>query len=57
MDTKNIIVIVLLLTVVGIRIYQKYGKKNQGGSKKGGSQDSSMPASAGDDEYEPYSKK
>jgi Tfp pilus assembly major pilin PilA len=57
MDTKNIIIIVLVITVIGIRIYQKYGKKNQGGSSKGESQHSSMPASSGDDEYEPYSKK
>jgi hypothetical protein len=57
MDTKNLIVILLLLTVVGIRIYQKYGKKNQGGGDKGRNPGSSMPSSSDDDDYEPYSRR
>ena len=56
MEKKDILILLLIFSVAGIRLYQKYGKKNQekpGNSNKSGSSFSSM----NDDGYEPYSKK
>ena len=56
MDKTEAILISLAFSVLAVRLYQKYIKKNQGkpGSfTKTGSSFSSLK----DDDYEPYSKK
>ncbi|HZY25895.1 MAG TPA: hypothetical protein VFE71_08730 [Bacteroidales bacterium] len=58
MDKKQIFIFAALLLVVGIRLYMKYIKKNQGNigsdTKQSGT---SFPSSSKDEDYEPYSKK
>jgi hypothetical protein len=58
MESKDILVIVLVITVFGISIYRKYMKKNKPGQykQKPGHTGSSF-SSVRDDDYEPYSKK
>jgi hypothetical protein len=56
MEKKDIIILLLIFSVAGVRLYQKYGKKNQEkaeNTNKSGSSFSNM----NDDGYEPYSKK
>jgi Tfp pilus assembly major pilin PilA len=55
-DTIEIILLSAVLTVLGVRLYQKYIKKNQGKTGDGTSSGSSFSSSSHDD-YEPYSKK
>jgi len=57
MNTFSIILISVAFAVVGIRLYQKYVKKNQGKPATGRTTDSTLSYSAKDDDYEPYSKK
>jgi hypothetical protein len=57
MDSKNIIVIVLILAFIGLRLYQRFGKKGQKEGGKGKTSGPSMQSLAGDDDYEPYAKK
>lgn len=57
MERTEIVLLSIALAFVGVRLYQKYIKKNQPGSGKKGITGSSFPSSAGDDDYEPYSKK
>jgi hypothetical protein len=57
MDSKNIIVIVLILAFIALRLYQRFGKKGQKEGGKGKTSGPSMQSSAGDDDYEPYAKK
>jgi Tfp pilus assembly major pilin PilA len=57
MDTIEIILIAVAFAVVGVRMYQKYVKKNQGKPATGRTTDSTLSYSSKDDEYEPYSKK
>jgi len=56
MDTKEIIIFSAILVFVGLRLYQRYAKKNKSatGSNKASDLESS---SSKDDDYEPYSKK
>lgn len=57
MDQKEIIILVAALVFVGIRLYQKYAKKGKGVTGTRKTTSSSFSQSAGDDDYEPYSKK
>ncbi|MCJ7449574.1 MAG: hypothetical protein MUO72_18005 [Bacteroidales bacterium] len=57
MDAIEIILISVAFAVLGIRMYQKYVKKNQGKSSAGTTTDSSFSSSSKDDDYEPYSRK
>jgi hypothetical protein len=58
MESKDIIVFVLVFAALGFSLYRKYMKKNQTGQtdKKSSTIGSSF-ASVKDDDYEPYSKK
>ncbi len=59
MDKTQVFIFVLLIAVLGFRIYQKYFSKNknkQGTGNKSSEGSQSSPSSK-DDEYEPYSKK
>jgi uncharacterized membrane protein YebE (DUF533 family) len=59
MDKTQVFIFVLLIAVLGFRIYQKYFNKNknkQGTGNKSSEGSQSSPSSK-DDEYEPYSKK
>ncbi len=57
MDTFKIFLIVLALTVLAVRLYLKYVKKDKTGSGAG-SPGTSIPKSRDtDDDYEPYSKR
>jgi hypothetical protein len=57
MRTTEIILISLAIVVVGVRLYQKYVKKNQGKLGSGSRTDSPLSSSSKDDDYEPYEKK
>jgi hypothetical protein len=60
MESKDIIVIVFVITAVGYSFYKKYVKKNQGGNmsqKPGGTGSTGSSLSSVKDDYEPYSKK
>ncbi len=57
MRTTEIILISVVIVVVGVRLYQKYVKKNQGKLGSGSGTDSSLSSSSKDDDYEPYLKK
>jgi len=61
MDKSQIIIIFALLAVVGIKVYQKYIKKDKTKSGTGTENKSSsgMPFSSDskEEDYEPYSKK
>lgn len=60
MDKSNVILFVVVFAVVAFRLYQKYFQKDkdksfkQGGIKRN---DTSIPSSSKDDDYEPYMKK
>jgi hypothetical protein len=56
-DNLQVILLAVLFAFVGMRIYKKYFKKDEGqsgGEKKSGS---SFSSSSKDDDYEPYSGK
>ena len=59
MDKTQIAVIAATVAILGIRLYQKYVKKNKDkiGSANKPDSGTSMPSSSKDDDYEPYSKK
>lgn len=57
MHNSQILIIIAVIAFVGIRLYQKYGKKNNSGSKTKSSSGTSFPSSSKDEDYEPYSKK
>ena len=53
----EVIVIVLVFALLGVRLYQKYVKKNTVKPGKDVKPGSSFSTSSKDDDYEPYSKK
>jgi len=55
--TAEIVFISIAFAVVGIRLYQKYLKKNQDKQDTGKKSDSYFTSSQKDDDYEPYLKK
>ncbi len=55
MDKSNIFIIVLVVTVLAVRLYMKYVKKD--GDKKKDHSINSAGTSSSDDDYEPYAKK
>ncbi len=60
MESKDIILFILIFSVAGISLYRKYVKKNQGGKpfqKPGSTGNTSSSFSSVKDDYEPYSKK
>ena len=57
MDTKQLLILLIVLAFVGFRIYQKYIKKDQANKDTKADSGSSFPSSRSDDDYEPYSKK
>ena len=57
MSTFEIILISVAFAVLGLRLYQKYVKKNQGKPGPGTTTDSTFSSSSKDDDYEPYSRK
>jgi len=57
MDNKEIIIFAVLLAFVGVKLYQKYVKKDQSGTGQKGAGNSSLSSSSQDDDYEPYAKK
>jgi hypothetical protein len=56
-NNVEIIVIAGLFALVGVRLYQKYFKKDSGQNSPGKKSSTSIPSSSKDDDYEPYSKK
>jgi len=60
-SSKDILVFVLLFAAaLGVSLYRKYMKKNQGGKsfqKPGGTGSTGSSFSSVKDDYEPYSKK
>ena len=59
MNRVEVLVIVLAFGIAGVRLYQKYVKRNnnfKGPTPKPRS-DSSFSSSSKEDDYEPYSKK
>lgn len=59
MKTSDILILVVVFSVAGFRLYQKYSKKgNRGSGKASGKGHASSTATASDDDdYEPYSGK
>jgi len=57
MDQMEMAILVAVLVIVGIRLYQKYAKKGKGATGSRETTSSSFSQSAGEDDYEPYSKK
>jgi hypothetical protein len=58
MGTKDILILVLVITALGFSIYKKYNKKSRPGEPVSDKNDSSRGLlSSKDDDYEPYSKK
>jgi hypothetical protein len=60
MESKDILVFVLVFSALGFSLYRRYIKKNQGGKplqKTGGTGNTSSSFSSVKDDYEPYSKK
>jgi hypothetical protein len=58
MESKDIIVITLVIAALGFSLYRKHLKKNQTGSQtKDKGESVSSFSSGNDDDYEPYSKK
>jgi hypothetical protein len=53
----EIIVIAATVALVGVRLYQKFFKKNKGQPGQDVKAGSSFPPSLKEDDYEPYSKK
>jgi hypothetical protein len=59
MNSRNIFIFVAVLTVVAVKLYQKYNKKGNNNSVADSKtyDDSKFSSSSKEDEYEPYSKK
>ncbi|MBK7132513.1 MAG: hypothetical protein IPH69_06725 [Bacteroidales bacterium] len=59
MEKKDIIIFAAVLAFLAVRLYQKYGKKDQKGTanEKKISSDTTFFSTSKDDDYEPYSKK
>jgi hypothetical protein len=57
METKEIILLIACLLLVGFSLYRKYVQKSNGGKNKvpGAGSSSQFSSSARDDDYEPYS--
>ena len=56
MDTMEVILISAAITVLGVRLYQKFIRKNQEKPGNMTSSGSSFPSLHQDDDYEPYRK-
>ena len=57
METKDILVLVLVITVLAFRIYQRYVKKGKTGTTFSGNKSDRFSQPDKGEEYEPYSKK
>lgn len=59
MDTKDLVIIVVVAAAIGFSLYRKYMKKDQDKSygTKQPQSDSTFHTSPKDDDYEPYSGK
>jgi hypothetical protein len=59
MESKEIIILILTITVAGFAIYRKYIQKDKGkmGSSPRPQSGSLLSSHSKDDDYEPYSKK
>ena len=57
METKEIVILIAVVAVVGFRLYKKYVRKDQTGTGSTEGASSSFSSSSPDDDYEPYSKK
>ena len=59
MDKTQIAIFAAAMAILGIRLYQRYVKKNKDkmGSQTKPDSGTSMPSSSKDDDYEHYSKK
>jgi hypothetical protein len=58
MESKDILLIFVVIFAVGFSLYRKYAKKNQPGAGSSARQTGSFPSSGPkDDDYEPYSGK
>jgi uncharacterized membrane protein YebE (DUF533 family) len=59
MDRTQVIIFAVAMGFLGVRLYQKYIKKDKGKTATGSNpkQDSAFPSSSKDDDYEPYSGK
>jgi hypothetical protein len=59
MDKTEILLIAVIMSILAVRLYQKYKKKDLGkqGSDIKTKSGSLFPSSSKDDDYEPYSKK
>jgi hypothetical protein len=59
MDTKELIIIIAVMSFLAFRLYQKFGKKDQKGdaNNKNMSSFGTDFSTSKDDDYEPYSKK
>lgn len=55
-DQTSIIIAAAAMAYLGVRLYQKYVKKDQGKSNPG-TKDRTFSSSSKEDDYEPYSKK
>ena len=59
MGKTEIILLILAITILAIRMYKKFTKKDGGNQKSNlkSSQDPLLKSSSKDDDYEPYAKK
>ena len=59
MHNSQILIVSALIAFLGIRLYQKYFKKdkNKSGTQSKSDSGTSFPSTSKDEEYEPYSKK
>jgi hypothetical protein len=56
METKDILLYILIFAAAGFSLYRRYVKKNQQGKGGRSNTSGSMPVqSSKDDDYEPYS--
>ena len=57
MEKKEIIFLAVAFAIAGVRLYQKYVKKNNPGTERKPVKGSELISSSKDDDYEPYSGK
>jgi hypothetical protein len=59
MNTKDVILIIIVFFALGFSLYRKYIKKNQNKTGYGldKNSESSFPTKSDDDDYEPYANK
>jgi len=59
MDKLEVLVIAATVSILAVRLYQKYAKKRKGNAGTGTKlkSGSTFPSAFKDDDYEPYSKK